>query len=303
MEKLSFYLSLQHGLVGTNALGKVTSFLREESKSFEDLIRLCPEDFRGRFGVTLRGILDKAESLVDIEWEIEESRRREIQIITIDDDEYPILLKRTFNPPLAFYCMGKFPAGEMPHLAMVGSRRPSFYGIETATYFAENLARCGLVIVSGLARGIDACAHEGALKAGGVTIAVLGSGLLNIYPRENHRLAEKIKDTGGCLISELPLQAKPLSFHFPMRNRIISGLSQGVCVMEAVENSGSLITANQALEEGREIYAVPGMIRSLTSRGTNKLIQAGAKCVASPEDILEDYVEHLTQALGTAPNS
>lgn len=211
-----------------------------------------------------------------------------IEIITILDNGYPKLLKEIHDPPIVLYIKGKLEHSDLITLAIVGTRRASFYGLELAEKFAYQLALCGIIIVSGLARGIDSSAHRGALKANGKTWAVLGSGLLSIYPPENKKLAEEISQK-GALISEYPLETPPLAENFPRRNRIISGLSRGVVVIEAPLRSGALITANLAMEQGREVFAVPGRINSRTSIGTNRLIKDGAKLVEDVDDILEEF--------------
>lgn len=219
--------------------------------------------------------------------ELQLCKENNINIITVEDNEYPQLLKQIPDPPQILYIWGKILPDEF-NLAIVGSRRASFYGLSTAEKFAFQLASLGFCIVSGLARGIDSCAHQGALKAGGKTIAVLGSGLLNIYPPENRELATKIIEN-GAVISEFPLQTLPYRENFPRRNRIISGLSRGVLVVEAARRSGALITADLALEQGREVFAVPGRVNNPTSWGTNYLIKQGAKLVDAVEDILEEF--------------
>ncbi len=219
--------------------------------------------------------------------EVQLCKENNINIITIEDNNYPQLLMQLPDPPQVLYIWGKIPDDEF-NLAIVGSRRASFYGLSTAEKFAFQLASLGFCIISGLARGIDSCAHQGALKAGGKTIAVLGSGLLNIYPPENKELAAKISEN-GAVISEFPLYTLPYRENFPRRNRIISGLSRGVLVVEAARRSGALITADLALEQGREVFAIPGKVDSPTSSGTNYLIKQGAKLVDTVEDILEEF--------------
>jgi len=225
-----------------------------------------------------------------VEEEFSVCKKNGIKIICIEDEEYPPLLKEIPDPPLVLYVMGKIPTWRF-NFAIVGSRRASFYGISTAERFAFQLASLGFCIISGLARGIDSSAHRGALKAGGKTIAILGSGLLNVYPPENKSLAEEIIDR-GAVISEFPLKTPPHRENFPRRNRIISGLSQGVLVVEAARRSGALITADLALEQGREVFAIPGKVNSPTSSGTNYLIKQGAKLVDAVEDILEEFGIH-----------
>ncbi|MBI3999379.1 MAG: DNA-protecting protein DprA, partial [Candidatus Omnitrophica bacterium] len=183
-------------------------------------------------------------------------------------------------------------------VAIVGSRYPSAYGIKTAGRFASELAERGITIVSGFARGIDGEAHRGALRAKGRTIAVLGCGLDIVYPKEHALLREEVL-LSGALVSEFPLSASPQAFNFPRRNRIISGLSRGVLVVEAGQKSGSLITARVAAEEGREVYAIPGPIDSITSSGTNQLIRDGAKLTVGSEDILEDLAPQIRACLNS----
>ncbi|MHC1746187.1 MAG: DNA-processing protein DprA [Negativicutes bacterium] len=203
-----------------------------------------------------------------------------------DEPEYPALLRDTFNPPVLLYYKGNLPANSN-NIAIVGSRKASAYGKNTAAMFAAELSAAGICIVSGAARGIDTAAHQGALKEGR-TIAVLGSGVDIVYPPENSRLLSAIAEQ-GAIISEYPPGTPPHSGHFPARNRIISGLSRGVVVVEAAERSGSLITADFALEEGRDVFAVPGSIFSSGSKGTHHLIQQGAKLVTEAKDIMEEY--------------
>lgn len=215
-------------------------------------------------------------------------KEKNIQILTIKDEDYPYLLKQIYDPPSVIYIMGNKKILSQNGIAIVGSRNCSLYGQKIAKYLSYQLAKKGIHIISGLARGIDTFSHIGTLQARGKTIAVLGSGLDVIYPPENEKLAEKIVESGGCLVSEYIVGTKPLGEHFPARNRIISGLASGVVVVEASEKSGSLITVDFALEQGKNVYAVPGNINSPNSLGTNALIKQGAKIVTSIEDILED---------------
>ncbi len=192
-----------------------------------------------------------------------------------------------FNPPFLLYLKGEVKKKDIDALAIVGTRRATTYGKLITRRLARALARKGVTIVSGLARGIDTAAHQGALEVGGRTIAVLGSGIDIIYPGENKKLAEEIAKR-GAVVSEYSLGTQPNALHFPQRNRIISGLSKGVLVIEAPLKSGALITADFALEQGREVFAVPGNITSPNSQGTNRLIKEGAKLVECAEDILEE---------------
>jgi DNA processing protein len=203
------------------------------------------------------------------------------------DTNYPSLLSQIPDPPIVFWHSCDAGLLERPAVAVVGSRRAGPTGLETARRLARDLARAGVVVISGLARGIDAAAHAGALEAGGPTIAVLGSGVDVIYPREHRRLAQDIGQAGG-LVSELPPGTPPLPHHFPLRNRLISGLSKAVVVVEASEKSGSLITARLALEQGRDVLAVPGNVVSGCHRGCHALIKDGARLVENVEDILDE---------------
>ena len=217
-----------------------------------------------------------------------------IRIIDLEHEDYPSLLRETATPPLALYVRGNVWDPRRPHIALVGSRRASPYGINAAESLAEDLASSGLVVTSGLARGIDAAAHRGALN-GGRTVAVFGTGLDRIYPPENAALADQIV-ANGAIISEFRLGTPPLRGHFPQRNRILAGMTLGTVVVEANERSGSLITARMALEANREVFAVPGPIQSRGSRGTHLLIRQGAALVSCWQDIVEELP-------GTVPGS
>jgi len=223
------------------------------------------------------------------------SERDTIQILRLTDGGYPPLLKEIATPPSELYLKGSLPTSQC--LAIVGTRQASPYGLRLAEKLAKEAAHAGLAIVSGLARGIDTAAHRGALAGNGVTVAVLGSGLLDPYPPENRRLSEEMVEKGGCLVSEFPLTAPPLPENFPRRNRIISGLSLGVLVVEADEQSGALITANFALEQGREVFACPGPMDSVLSRGCHRLIQQGAKLVIDLQDIVDELKIPLSRPL------
>ncbi len=210
-------------------------------------------------------------------------------ILILDDGDYPALLREIPDPPIVLYVMGNWrECFEMPCIAVIGSRRCSTYGENACAMITEELARRGICIVSGLARGIDSVAHRTALKVNGKTIAVLGTGIDDVYPKENEKLVEKILENGGAVVSQFPLQTPPLKDNFPYRNRVISGLCLGVLIVEASERSGSLITARYALEQNREVFAVPGNITSRTSIGTNYLIKTGAKLVQQWQDIVSE---------------
>lgn len=210
--------------------------------------------------------------------------------ICIESESYPQLLKNIFDAPTKLYVLGNKELLSQTGVAIVGSRNASMYGKKVALNFSKGLCENGINIISGLALGIDTYAHLGTLQTNtkGKTIAVLGSGLDEIYPKQNIELAKKIIKSGGCIVSEYFFGTKPEKLHFPQRNRIISGLSKGVVVIEASKNSGSLITADFALEQGREVFAVPGNILNFTSVGTNELIKQGAKLVTSYNEILEE---------------
>ncbi|WP_339145797.1 MULTISPECIES: DNA-processing protein DprA [unclassified Sutcliffiella] len=214
-------------------------------------------------------------------------KEQNIQLITIFDHEYPSLLKEIYDPPLVLYLKGNQHLLNTRKLGVVGARNMSSYGREALGSLIPPLIRENFTIVSGLAKGVDIHAHCLAMKMKGNTIAVLGSGIFNIYPKEHKELAYSISQH-HLLLSEYPPYTAPTKWNFPMRNRIISGLSEGVIVVEAKEKSGSLITADQAMDQGREVFAVPGSILSETSKGTNSLIKQGAKLVADTNDILEE---------------
>ena len=214
-------------------------------------------------------------------------KKHNVQILSTQDDDYPANLRNIPDPPPVLYVKGEFLPQDDFAIAIVGSRRASFYGLSTAEDFAQKLGGAGISIVSGMARGIDTAAHRGALKAKARTIAVLGSGLANIYPPENKKLFEEISEN-GAVVSEFPMNTKPLAYNFPRRNRIISGLSLGVLVVEASRNSGALITVDNAIEQSREVFAVPGKVDSANSFGTNSLIKQGAKLVSNVEDIIDE---------------
>ncbi len=229
--------------------------------------------------------------------EIERAEALGIRLVVLADEEYPPLLREIHDPPLALYIRGNREAVlAQPCLAVVGARRSSSYGVNAARSLARELAGSGMTIVSGLARGVDGAAHRGALEAGGLTVAVVGTGLDSTYPREHASLAEEIVAT-GALISEFPLGTPPLPQNFPYRNRILSGISFGVLVVEAAEHSGSLITARLATEQGREVFAVPGNITSQTSFGPNYLIKDGAKLVQCGNDVLVELPRRMRERL------
>ncbi|QWA11742.1 DNA-protecting protein DprA [Sodalis ligni] len=207
--------------------------------------------------------------------------------VSFSDEAYPHRLRNLACPPPALFVKGDIGCLNSKQLAMVGSRRYTVYGEQWGSCFAAALSRCGLTITSGLALGIDGISHRAALDAKGRTVAVLGSGLQNVYPAQHHKLAERIVGEGGALVSEFVLDAAPLASHFPYRNRIISGLSLGVLVVEAAARSGSLVTARYALDQGKDVYALPGPLGNSGTEGTHWLIQQGAYLITQPKEILD----------------
>lgn len=248
------------------------------------------------------------ENLIDLEEEKRRMKDHGVHIVTWDCDEYPVALREIYDPPFLLYVRGEMLPRDAFAVGVVGSRRTTHYGTSCAKKLSFQLAGAGFTIISGLARGIDTVAHEAALACpSGRTIAVLGSGVGNVYPPENRELAARISER-GAVISEFPVLYVPDRQSFPLRNRIVSGMSQGLLVVEAPGRSGSLITANQALEQGRSVFAVPGPIDRPTSLGCNRLIQSGAKLVCDGSDILEELKPALNPELaldfgGSAPDS
>src|SRR5256714_1213323 len=228
------------------------------------------------------------ETLVDLPAELERIRNFGADVITAESPHYPRQLREIHAPPIVLYVWGELTERDHHAIGVIGSRRTSHYGAECAKKLSYQLAYAGLTVISGLARGIDTAAHQGALAAKGRTIAVIGSGLTKLYPPENAALAEKIRDGNGAIVSEFSMEIEPDRQTFPMRNRIISGWGHGILVVEAGSNSGALITASQAIEQGRSVYAVPGHINAPTAHGSNRLIQQGAKLVMDASDILDD---------------
>ena len=214
--------------------------------------------------------------------------RLDIRCSTFEDSDYPPLLSATANPPAVLFYRGALPCFERT-IAVVGSRKATAYGIETAHELARGLSAHGITIVSGGARGIDSASHTGAMEGGSPTVVVLACGLDRVYPPENRHLFHQVIESGGTLVSEYPPGTPPLGRQFPARNRIIAGMSRGILVVEAAERSGSLITSDFALEEGRDVFSVPGSIWLPSCKGTNQLIRNGAICCTSADDILSEY--------------
>lgn len=235
--------------------------------------------------------LQKKLSQKDKEWittELDLLKKHGATIVPIESNEYPECLKHIHNPPVFLYVLGTLPSPELTHIAVVGTRLASHYGLSMSEKISQKIASSSTVIVSGLARGCDTYAHRGALKSKGLTVAVLGTGLDRVYPKENEKLFNEIKDS-GAIVTEFPFGTPPLPGNFPARNRIISGLSRGVVVVEAPVKSGAMMTARMALDEGRDVFSVPGKTTSDKSSGTNKLIKDGAMLVDSGDDILNFY--------------
>jgi DNA processing protein len=260
------------------------------------LLRLTPESIES---IATRELYERAEA------EIGRVRNLGGEILVLDDGVYPALLRETYDPPVVLYVKGAWSEClDHPCVAIVGSRRCSTYGQNAALMLSRELAQRGLTIVSGLARGIDSAAHRGALEAGGRTVAVMGTGLDQVYPRDHRKLADDILKQNGALVTQFPLGTPPVSENFPYRNRVISGLSLGVVVVEAAENSGSLITARLAMEQNREVFAIPGNITSRNSFGTNYLIKgAGAKLVQQWQDVASELPAEIAAQLLPPPSN
>ena len=232
------------------------------------------------------------------EAELERVKQLGGDVLILDDGSYPFLLRETDDPPPVLYVKGDWQACfDQPCLGVIGSRASSTYGENASEMLSRDLASRGITIVSGLARGIDAAAHKGAIRGPGRTVAVMGTGIDNVYPRENNGLVREILANGGCLVTQFPLGTPPLKDNFPYRNRIISGLSYGVLIVEASERSGSLITARLAAEQNREVMAVPGNITSGNSFGTNYIIKSGAKLVQQWQDVVAEFPSEIAATI------
>lgn len=260
------------------ALGDVTTIL---DAPMESLCRV-----QG-IGPVIAKAIQAAPTIEDAERMLAAAAKQEIFAISIDAEGYPASLREIYDPPAVLYQRGSLESTDQRAVAIVGTRRATRYGLRQAEVLATGLAQAGITVVSGLARGIDAAAHRACLAAGGRTLAVMAGGLMKIYPPEHARLADEVAER-GALLAESPPPMPPMSGSFPQRNRIISGLSLGVVVIEAAERSGALITARHAAEQGRDAFAVPGPIDSPQSAGCHRLIQEGAKLVTSVDDILEE---------------
>jgi len=252
-------------------------------------LRIKPESIES---ILKREFHDQAEE------ELNKVREISGDVLVLDDGGYPYLLREIADPPITLYVKGDWQSCfDAPCVAVVGSRKCSTYGENASEMLARDLAANGICIVSGLARGIDTAAHRGAIAAKGKTIAVLGTGIDQVYPKENARLVNSILESGGAIVSQFPLGTPPLKDNFPYRNRIISGLSLGILLVEASERSGSLITARLAMEQNREVLAVPGNITSKNSFGTNYLIKSGAKLVQQWQDVVSELSPEIAAAI------
>ncbi|MBU6500636.1 MAG: DNA-processing protein DprA [Patescibacteria group bacterium] len=258
-------------------------------------------DLRNKFGSWERSWLDvkKVGLATDPENSWESLNKLGIKLYLDNSPEYPPSLKEIPFSPFGIYVLGKMPKDKI-NLGIVGTRKATYEGKELAKQFAAELSRAGICIVSGLALGIDAAAHEGCLEAGGTTVAVLGNGLDYFYPRTNERLAKKILDGGGAIISEYPPGVQPLPYRFLERNRIVSGLSRGVLVIEAPKESGSLVTASLALDQNRDVFVLPGPVSHPNFSGSHQLIRRGAMLITSTEEILEDLGVEAKEEMPTS---
>jgi DNA processing protein len=282
---------------------RVRKSLVEHFGSAAQVLAAAVSDLRSVPGVgtKLSRAISAARREIDVAAELELCRQNGVGLLVASQPEYPQQLRTIFDPPGVLFVRGQVLPEDGLAIAIVGTRHATPYGLAQAERLASGLARAGYTIVSGLARGIDAAAHRGALKAGGRTLAVLGSGVLEIYPPEHVQLAEEVARQGAVL-SENPPRSPPLAGAFPQRNRIVTGLSLGVIVVEAADRSGALISARHAMEQGREVFAVPGRVDSRMSKGCHRLIRDGAKLVETVDDVLEELgpLTAPTQAAATA---
>jgi DNA processing protein len=288
MKKQMMYAAALAGCPGIGAVrlrALLTAF-----PSAEQIWKAQGEEIKEKCGIGGKALASLMDWRTRISPEEEEEKRQRagVRCVLWTDDAYPVLLRKTYNPPAILFYRGHLPETDRT-IAFVGARNSTPYGQRAAFRLAEELAKAGVTVVSGGARGIDTASHKGALRGGGRTIMAAAFGLDRVYPPENRELFERIEDSGGALISEYPLGTPPLGRQFPARNRIIAGMSRGTLVIEAARRSGSLITADFALEEGRDVFALPGSIWSPVSEGTHHLIRNGAILVSSGEDILSEY--------------
>ncbi len=268
--------------------------LMDHFKEPPDLFSLEPEVIKESQILSNREIKSllaarEASFLKNLEAQRKQMEEKKISFITEWEEDYPDRLRPFPDRPAYLYVLGRLPGNKEPTLGMVGARACTYYGNDIAKRFGREFGASGISVVSGLARGIDSCSQRGCLEGGGKTYAVLGSGLLRIYPEEHEGLAHKIVQAGGGLISEFPIHTPPLPSNFPMRNRIIAGLSDKLLVVEAKYRSGSLITVSMALDQGKDVFAIPGRIDDPFSQGTNHIIQNGASLVTHPQDICKEF--------------
>jgi len=294
---LSLYLVEGLGNVGAhNLLIKFGDPLSIFSAPYEDLIKV------DGLGPRVAGNIVNKKFALDPEKELKKVQQFGARIISFEDPEYPPYLREIHDPPVILYAKGRPIPQALPFVAVVGSRHPTPYGTKAATNLGFGLARAGVGIISGLARGIDGAAHWGCIKADGFTIGVLGTGVDVIYPASNAKLFHRVLEQ-GTIVSEFPMGTSPEPRHFPVRNRIISGIAKAVVVVEATRKSGSLITAAQALDQGRDVFAVPGSIYSGQSKGTHFLIKQGAKLVERVEDVLVEIGLDSVKEISGGPES
>lgn len=278
--------------------------IAQKFKSLSEFTGAARDDFTSVPGISrkLADHIQEYRRIVDPGQEMEKAEKMGVNIVTLPEEDYPEQLKEIYDPPPVLYILGDASVLKNNSVAIVGTRKATVYGKNVATSIAKDLASLSINVVSGMARGIDTFAHKGAVAVGGPTTAVWGSGIDVVYPPENRALACEIAKV-GCIVTCFPLGQKPSAGNFPARNRIISGLSLGVLVVEAAEKSGSLITADFALEQGREVFAVPGGIFSPYSRGSHKIIKQGAKLVENVHDILSElYIESDDNPIGERPD-
>lgn len=275
------------GVIGPRRLKSA----REAFENLEDILGASEETLSNLPDWTIssaRKVLTFHDPLQRVEKELEEARSNGIEALLEGEEGFPLVFENLYDPPFVLWRKGECRAEDEKSIAVIGCRKPSVYGKQAAFRLAEDIVKAGYTVISGLARGIDSIAHQGALKfPKGRTIAFLGSGLLNLYPPENRKLADQIMER-GALFSEYPLRAKPLALHFPQRNRLISGAAKGVLVVEAKKDSGSFITVDHAIDQGKPVFAVPGPIHHAGSEGTHALIQQGAKLVTGVTDIFHE---------------
>ncbi len=270
------------------AFGSPENVFHARRKQLESL-RIKPETIES---IISRALFERAAV------ELERVKKIGGDILLLDDGSYPAMLREIADPPITLYVRGKWEEClTQPCVAVIGSRLCSTYGTNAAEMLSRDLASRGICIISGLARGIDTVAHRGAIRGNGKTVGVLGTGIDGAYPKENTRLIKEILDSGGAVVSQFPLGTPPLKDNFPYRNRIISGLSLGVLIVEASERSGSLITARLAMEQNREVMAIPGNITSANSYGTNYLIKSGAKLVQQWQDVVAELPSEIGAAI------